>query len=169
MPRIITPRMFKWKASCIALAMAFVPALRAQAAAQQATQPVAQLAQTANPASASSAAAVPVPLQPKALLKVFISNVPSEDAPGELEGPDKLYNGFYAAMQRAGQYELVADPSQADLLFELLYARPWQCVAAGFDELNRPREREEFDPVIQVTAWERRTHALWQRQAVEVN
>ncbi len=37
-------------------------------------------------------------------------------------------------MQRVGQYELVADPSQ-----------------------------------IQVTAWERRTHALWQRQAVEVN
>ena len=150
MARIIRPKMFKWKAPCIAVVIALVPAL----IAQQATQP----GQMANPASANSAAAVPGPPQPRALFKVFIYNVPGEEEPGGLEGPDKAYNSFYAAMQRAGQYELVADPDQADLLFELLYARPWHCAVT-----------EEFDPFIAVNAFDRKTHALWKMQAAGID
>jgi hypothetical protein len=163
MARIIKPKTFKAKVARLALVIAFVPAL----IAQQATP----LDQPANPASAGSAAAAGPP-QLGALPKIFIYNVPGEEAPGGFETPDKAYNSFYAAIQRAGQYELVADPSQADLLFELLYARPWHCVVDYWreqDDVTLYREKEEFDPFIQVTARDRKTHALWKKHNVEVN
>jgi hypothetical protein len=150
----IKQQMILWRMFCIALIFSFVPAL----SAQQTAQPV----QTSAPASASSAAVVPAPPQPKARLKVFISNLPGEDEPGISDSPVKTYDNFYAAMKRAGQYELVSDPAQADLLFQLLYARPWHCVM-GFGTIEDPtkyRETEEFDPVIGVTALDRKTHAL---------
>jgi hypothetical protein len=161
MTRIIQPKMFKLKTFYIALIFAFVPALSAQQAAQQTAQQTAQPAQTAAPASASSVAVVPAPPQPNALRKVFISNLPSED--GGYYSPDQVYNTFYAAMKRAGQYELVSDPAQADLLFELLSVRPWHCVpdsSAGTLEVPMDSEMEEFDQAFGVTALDRKTHAV---------
>ncbi|HKF20058.1 MAG TPA: hypothetical protein VKE93_00740 [Candidatus Angelobacter sp.] len=152
----IKQQMILWKILCITLIFGFVAAL--STSAQQTAQPV----QTAAPASASSAAVVPAPSQPKALLKVFISNLPSEEEPGISDSAVKTYDSFYAAMKRAGQYELVSDPAQADLLFQLIYARPWHCVM-GFGTIEDPtryRETEEFDPAIAVTALDRKTHAL---------
>jgi hypothetical protein len=149
--------MFRWKTFSIALIIAFVPALSAQQAAQQTAQP----AQTAVPASTSSAAVVPAPPQPNALRKVFISNLPSED--GGYYSPDQVYNSFYAAMKRAGQYELVSDPAQADLLFQLISVRPWHCVpdhSAGTLGVPMDSEMEEFDQAFAVTALDRKTHAV---------
>jgi hypothetical protein len=154
----IKRQMFLWKTFYIALIFGFVPALTASA------QKTAQPAQTAAPASASTAAAVSAPTQPKALPKVFISNLPGEEEPGISDSPVKTYDSFYAAMKRAGQYELVSDPAQADLLFQLIYARPWRCVTdpsgGTIEDPTRYRETEEFDPVIAVTALDRKTHAL---------
>jgi hypothetical protein len=150
----IKQQMFLWKIFYVTLIFSFVPALGGSA--QQTAQP----AQTVAPASAGSAAVVPAPSQPKALRKVFISNLPSED--GGYYSPDQVYNSFYAAMKRAGQYELVSDPAQADLLFQLISARPWHC-GPGFGTIEEPtkyRETEEYDSVIAVTALDRKTHTV---------
>ena len=150
-PKIFKPKRFKLKTSCIALAMVFVQALGAQQAP------------TTVQASAGSAAVGAVPPQPKALPKVFISNVPGEQDPYGPDGPAKAYNSFYAAIRRAGRYELVADPAQADLLFELRYARPWHCVIASSSALDNDqhavRWTEEFEAFIEVTSRDPRTHA----------
>jgi hypothetical protein len=62
----------------------------------------------------------PVPAPIFSARKIFISN-----ATGELPMPpdtlDLAYNEFYAAMKSWGRYEVVAAPSDADLVFEIRF------------------------------------------------
>ena len=62
----------------------------------------------------------PVPAPILAAKKIFISN-----ATGEIPMPsdtlDLAYNEFYAAMKSWGRYEVVAAPSEADLVFEIRF------------------------------------------------
>ena len=73
-------------------------------------------------------ATAPVPPQIAAAHKVFISNAGADSSAqaafkraGE---PDQAYNHFYSAMQGWGRYELVSNPSDADLVFEIRFTMP---------------------------------------------
>jgi len=63
----------------------------------------------------------PVPSPIAAAKKVFISNAPGTSLPTYFGGPDRTYNEFYAAMRGWGHYELVAAPSDADLILEISF------------------------------------------------
>src|SRR5882672_11130122 len=64
----------------------------------------------------------PVPSLIAAAKKVFISNAPGTSLPTYFGGPDRTYNEFYAAMRGWGHYELVAAPSEADLILEISFS-----------------------------------------------
>jgi len=147
------------KVACIALTLAFVPAL----GAQQAAHP----AQT--PASASpSSAAVPAPPQTSGLPKVFISNLPGADKLSASGGPGEAYNTFYAAVKKSGQFELVSDPVQADLIFELRYTMPWQCVNQIGNAAHESLETEDYAPHITLTIWDPKAHAMRGTYATDI-
>src|SRR5260370_41510150 len=67
---------------------------------------------------------------PPALLNaktVFISNAGADSGlfPHPFSGdPDRPYNEFFAAVQAWGRYRIVADPSEADVVFELQLIAP---------------------------------------------
>ena len=63
----------------------------------------------------------PVPSPIAAARKVFISNAPGSSLPASFGGPARSYNEFYAAMKDWGHYELVAAPSDADLIMEISF------------------------------------------------
>ncbi|MFZ0636917.1 MAG: hypothetical protein WA755_05215 [Candidatus Acidiferrales bacterium] len=63
----------------------------------------------------------PMPASITNAKKAFISNAPGGILPTSLGGPDRPYNEFYAAMKTWGHYELVSDPVNADLVFEISY------------------------------------------------
>jgi hypothetical protein len=63
----------------------------------------------------------PIPSSIAAAKKVFISNAPGSSLPTSFGGPDRIYNEFYAAMKGWGHYELVAAPSDADLILEISF------------------------------------------------
>jgi len=60
----------------------------------------------------------PVPPAIRAAKKIFISNTAAVD-PFFSGGPDRPYNSLYATFKSDSQFELVADPSDADLVLEL--------------------------------------------------
>jgi hypothetical protein len=62
----------------------------------------------------------PIPSPIAAAKKVFISNAPGTSLSASF-GPDRTYNEFYAAMKSWGHYELVAAPSDADLILEISF------------------------------------------------
>ena len=72
--------------------------------------------------------AAPVPPQIASAKKVFISNygtdIDSSYLFNSLGDPDRTYNQFYARFKGWGRYELVASPSDADLVFEIQFAKP---------------------------------------------
>lgn len=79
--------------------------------------------------SAQQAVAVaPVPGKIYTAKKVFISNGGSDSGMFErlfFNGdPDRTYNEFFADVQGMGQYQLVGDPAQADLVLEIRLAMP---------------------------------------------
>lgn len=62
--------------------------------------------------------AAPIPVQVTTAKKVFVSYRERDADPG---APDLTYNEFYALIKDWGKYELVAAPSDADLVFEIRY------------------------------------------------
>lgn len=60
----------------------------------------------------------PVPPAILAARKLFISN-PGDSSALFSGGSNRAYNQFYAALKTSDQFELVADPSAADLVLEL--------------------------------------------------
>jgi len=67
----------------------------------------------------------PVPARIQTANTVFIANAgwdePSTDLPQYVGEPDRAYNQLYAALKASGRYKLAADPSDADLLFEIRF------------------------------------------------
>lgn len=100
--------------------------------------------------------AAPVPLQISAAKKVFISNAGTDSmslaAFRKAGHPDKHYNEFYAAMKKWGRYELVAAPSDADLVFELRFTAP----------LTGCNTIDSYDPQLRLNILDAKTHfVLW--------
>src|SRR5580658_9336112 len=72
----------------------------------------------------AAAPPAPVPVLIPTGKRVFIANAGEENfttafGPVFSGGSDRAYNQFYAAMKQWGRYELVSDPGQADLVFEI--------------------------------------------------
>ena len=100
---------------------------------------------------------------PPALLNaktIFISNAGADSGlfPHPFSGdPDRPYNEFYAAMQSWGHYQLVTDPSDADLVFELHLVAP-----PGPTSPNKQYGASDPLPMFRLVIYDRKTHyVLW--------
>jgi hypothetical protein len=119
-------------------------------------------------ANAQTPAAAPPPPSslapvPPALLNAktaFISNAGADSGlfPHPFSGdPDRPYNEFYAAMQGWGRYQLVTDPSEADLVFELKLTAPY-----GPSNPNKQNGAADPLPMFRLVILDRKTHyVLW--------
>lgn len=100
---------------------------------------------------------------PPALLNaktVFISNAGADSGlfPHPFSGdPDRPYNQFYAAIESWGHYQLVADPSEADIVFELQLIAP-----PGPSSGNKVNGASDPVPMFRLVIYDRKTHyVLW--------
>lgn len=100
---------------------------------------------------------------PPALLNaktVFISNAGADSGlfPHPFSGdPDRPYNAFYAAMQSWGRYQLVADPAEADVVFQLQLMAPY-----GPSVPNKRNGASDPLPMFRLVIFDRKTHyVLW--------
>jgi hypothetical protein len=115
------------------------------------------------PPAATPPPAVSLAPGPPALLNaktVFISNAGADSGlfPHPFSGdPDRPYNQFYAAMQSWGRYQLVADPSEADIVFELQLIAP-----PGPSSGNKVNGASDPVPMFRLVIYDRKTHyVLW--------
>ena len=100
---------------------------------------------------------------PPALLNaktVFISNAGADSGlfPHPFTGdPDRPYNEFYAAIQSWGRYQIVGDPSEADVVFELQLIAP-----PGPSSGNKINGASDPLPMFRLVVYDRKTHyVLW--------
>lgn len=100
---------------------------------------------------------------PPALLNaktVFISNAGADSGlfPHPFSGdPDRPYNQFYAAIGSWGRYQLVADPSEADVVFELQLIAPY-----GPSNPSKQNGASDPLPMFRLVIFDRKTHyVLW--------
>src|SRR5277367_2526099 len=119
-------------------------------------------------AAAANAQAPPAPAAslapvPQALLNaktVFISNAGADSGlfPHPFSGdPDRPYNAFYAAIQSWGRYQIVGDPSEADLVFELHLVAP-----NGPSSPSKQNGASDPLPMFRLAIFDRKTHyVLW--------
>jgi hypothetical protein len=76
---------------------------------------------------AAEAPPAPIPAQILSARRVFIGNAGGDEwsyntALAGFGSADRGYNEFYDAMKAWGHYELVADPADADLIFEIRFS-----------------------------------------------
>lgn len=104
----------------------------------------------------------PAPVPPALLnaRRVFISNAGADSGlfPHPFNGdPDRGYSEFYAAMKAWGRYELVADPNDADLVFELQLTAP-----NGPQNPSKQNGAADPLPMFRLVILERKSHyVLW--------
>ena len=107
----------------------------------------------------------PLPLAPvpPAILnakKVFLSNAGADSGlfPHPFTGdPDRPYNEFYGNLRNWGRFELVTDPSDADLVFELHLTAP-----NGPQNPSKQNGAADPLPMFRLVILDRKTHyVLW--------
>jgi hypothetical protein len=109
----------------------------------------------ATPTQAQESPSAPVPAQLVTAGKIFISNAGGDIDPntkqlGEFVGlPIRPYNDFYAAMKSWGRYQIVAAPSDADLVFEISFSVSF--IGAGGADAKF--HLVIVDPKTHVTLW----------------
>jgi hypothetical protein len=115
--------------------------------------------------AAAQTPAPPVSLAPvpPALLNaktVFVSNAGADSGlfPHPFSGdPDRAYNEFYAAVQSWGRYQLVGEPSEADVVFELRLLAPY-----GPSSPRKQNGASDPLPMFRLVIFDRKTHfVLW--------
>jgi hypothetical protein len=117
-------------------------------------------AQTASAQTPSADPAGPVPPALQGAKKLFISNAGSDSGlfPEPFSGdPNRPYTEFYNALKATGQYQLVSDPAQADVVLELRLLAP-----------NGPQRPDKMNgasdplPMLRLVVYDRATHyVLW--------
>jgi hypothetical protein len=102
---------------------------------------------------------------PPALLaakRIFLSNAGGDSGlfPSPFSGdPSRAYTELYANLKAAGQFELVGDPGEADLVLELQLTAP---SGAARDEVNKMNGASDPLPMLRLTIFDRKTHyVLW--------
>jgi hypothetical protein len=106
---------------------------------------------------------LPLAPVPPALLNaktVFISNAGADSGlfPHPFSGdPDRAYNEFYSGIQGWGRYQIVTDPSAADVVFELQLIAP-----NGPSAPNKQNGASDPLPMFRLVIFDRKTHyVLW--------
>jgi hypothetical protein len=108
----------------------------------------------------TSTPAAPVPPAIRAAKKIFVSNGGADNGlfPSPFSGdPNRGYLQFYAELKTSGQYDLVDDPSDADLVLELHLIAP-------YGPTNGSKVNGAADPVpmFRLVVYDRKTHyVLW--------
>jgi hypothetical protein len=109
---------------------------------------------------ATPMATAPVPTGLLAARKVFVSNAGADSGlfPHPFSGtPERAYIEFYTALQAWGRYELVVDPQEADLVFELQLTAP-----NGPTNANKQKGASDPLPMLRLVIFDRKTHyVLW--------
>jgi len=102
----------------------------------------------------------PVPAAIAAAKTVFVSNAGSDSGlfPEPFTGdPDRPYTEFYSALKATGDYTLVGDPAQADLVLELRLVAPY-----GPSDANKQKGASDPLPMFRLTVYDGKTHyILW--------
>jgi hypothetical protein len=102
----------------------------------------------------------PVPSGILSAKKIFISNAGADSGlfPHPFSGgPERAYNQFYTAMQSWGRYEIVADPVDAELVFELRLIAP-----NGPANANKQKGASDPLPMFRLVIFDGKTHfVLW--------
>jgi hypothetical protein len=102
----------------------------------------------------------PVPQAILAAKKIFVSNAGADSGlfPSPFSGdPSRGYSGLYAGLKASGQYELVADPADADLVLELQLTAP-----NGPTNGNKVNGASNPVPMLRLVVYDRKTHyILW--------
>jgi hypothetical protein len=102
----------------------------------------------------------PVPPALRNAKKVFLSNAGADSGlfPHPFSGdPDRPYNEFYAALKTWNRYDLVGDPADADLVFELQLTAPY-----GPSNPSKPNGAADPLPMFRLAILDRKTHyVLW--------
>jgi hypothetical protein len=120
------------------------------------------IALCAMPLAAHQAQAPEAPVPPAifSAKKIFVSNAGADSGlfPHPFSGSqDRVYNQFYAAMQQWGRYELVSDPTEADLVFEVRLAGP-----SGPQNPDKQKGASDPLPIFYLTIVDRKSHyTLW--------
>jgi hypothetical protein len=114
-------------------------------------------------ALAQTAPQAPVPEALRTGTKIFLSNAGGDSGlfPSPFSGdPNRGYNQLYAGLKANGQFELVGDPAQADLVLELQLTAP----VGSTRSLNTNKVNGASDPVpmFRLVVYDRKTHfVLW--------
>jgi hypothetical protein len=102
----------------------------------------------------------PVPAAILSAKTIFVSNGGADAGlfPEPFTGdPSRGYNQLYDALKASGQYQLVSDPSQADLVLEIKLTAP-----CGSLRDNKVAGNADPLPMFTLTVYDRKTHyALW--------
>ena len=110
--------------------------------------------------SLAQQAPAPVPPGLLAAKKVFVSNAGSDSGlfPHPFSGiPERPYQEFYADLQASGLYQLVENPSDADLVFELRLTAPY-----GPSTADKAKGASDPLPMIRLVIFDRQTHyVMW--------
>ncbi|HEY1159135.1 MAG TPA: hypothetical protein VGE83_00805 [Terracidiphilus sp.] len=108
------------------------------------------------------AATVPGPVPPaiRAARKIFVSNAGADSGlfPSPFSGdPNRGYDQLFAGLKAAGQYELVDDPADADLVLELQLTAP-----NGPSKGSKVNGASDPVPMFRLVVYDRKTHyVLW--------
>jgi len=109
---------------------------------------------------AARAQEAPVPSGIFAAKKVFISNAGADSGlfPHPFSGgPERAYNQFYGAIQGWGRYEIVAEPAEAELVFELRLIAP-----NGPANADKQKGASDPLPMFRLVIFDGKTHyVLW--------
>jgi len=102
----------------------------------------------------------PVPPAIRAARKIFVSNAGADSGlfPSPFSGDlNRGYDQFYAGLKAAGQYELVGDPAEADLVLELQLIAP-----NGPSNADKQKGASDPLPMFRLVVYDRKTHyVLW--------
>jgi hypothetical protein len=121
--------------------------------------------------SQQPAPVAPVPAALHTATKFFVSNAGADSGlfPSPFTGDtNRAYNQFYAGLKANGQFDLVSDPSDADLVLEIQLTAP----VGSTRSMNTNKINGASDPVpmFRLTVYDRKTHyVLWTfTQSIEV-
>jgi len=111
----------------------------------------------------------PVPPAIQSAKKIFVSNAGADSGlfPSPFTGnPDRGYAELYANLKASGQFELVADPSDADLVLELqliAHSSPLRVREPGINgDVNKVNGAADPLPMFRLVIYDRKSHyILW--------
>jgi hypothetical protein len=102
----------------------------------------------------------PVPAALRSATKIFVSNAGGDSGlfPSPFSGdPSRGYNQLYAGLKANSQYQLVSDPSEADLVLELQLTAP-----NGPSNGSKVNGSSDPVPMFRLVVYDRKTHyILW--------